>query len=123
MSIRRERVQFGSSERPACTQQVLRGEVPCVGALSHRRPCQNQKDNTWGGVLGVGCCEHMERHRQAKAHDNEEGSGVGMEGGEGEGERGEGWEVGVASGGGGGCAELSSDILLLGWCPETFGSK
>ena len=33
----------------------------------------------WGGCLcwGVGllCCENMERHRQAKAHDNEEGSG------------------------------------------------
>ena len=29
------------------------------------------------GCWGVGklCCENMERHRQAKAHDNEEGSG------------------------------------------------
>ena len=27
----------------------------------------------WG--VGLLCCENMERHRQAKAHDNEEGSG------------------------------------------------
>ena len=28
-----------------------------------------------GVVFGVLCCENMERHREAKAHDNEERSG------------------------------------------------